>query len=166
VDSDLDVCVEETGGVSEHPAEQLKGDDHNDDPVLCLEKMGVSDPECVMMSSRSFTASAARNLIREPTDCPDLIINRSAQAVDEYDNPDLLPRMYPTLFPEGISGFEVRLEAYFFCSTGKLFADHSFRRHHSFMFVVLNIIQRCTAHLSFIAKSLTLIRSCCSLLIF
>ena len=60
--------------------------------------------------------------------------------------------MYPTLFPIGIGGFEIpdRTCSISFQKQAEYYldlADRSFRYHHSFLFVVLNIIQRRTAHL-------------------
>ena len=70
----------------------------------------------------------------------------------EYNNPDIIPGMYPTLFPAGTGGFEIpdRAGAISFQQQAKHcldLVDRSFRYHHSFLFVVLNIIQRRTAHL-------------------
>jgi hypothetical protein len=64
--------------------------------------------------------------------------------VPEYNNPDLIPGMYPTLFPTGTGGFEIpdRPCAISFQKQAEYYldlADRSFRYHHSFLFVVLNI---------------------------
>ncbi|KLO18886.1 hypothetical protein SCHPADRAFT_818963, partial [Schizopora paradoxa] len=82
----------------------------------------------------------------------DLLIAHGSKPQSEYNNTNLFPGMYPTLFPYGIGGFEqsgqlvkVSMEKqvnYFFDLYG-----HKFRYHSSFMFVALNIIQRRKAHL-------------------
>ncbi|KAG2742618.1 hypothetical protein P692DRAFT_201889980, partial [Suillus brevipes Sb2] len=114
--------------------------------------MGVSDPECDNISGRTFVAAAIKNLFSENTLLPDLVVHRGLNPVNEYKNPDLIPGTYPTLFPFGIGGFEdnsrpvsisFQQQAQYYLNI----ADRSFRYHHSFMFVVLNMIQRRTAHL-------------------
>ena len=116
--------------------------------------MGVSDPKGDKISGRTFTASALHNLIpiNAKDHSPDLILHRSSCAVNEYNNPHLLPGMYPTLFPLGIGGaedsthltklsFQNQVPYYFDLQ------DRSYQYHHSYMFVTLNIIQRWAAHL-------------------
>ncbi|KAG2750130.1 hypothetical protein P692DRAFT_20734175 [Suillus brevipes Sb2] len=60
--------------------------------------------------------------------------------------------MYPTLYPYGVGGFEdpSRPTALSFEHQAKYYlslSDRSFRYHYSFIFVVLNILQRRKAHL-------------------
>jgi hypothetical protein len=165
-DHELDantVFQQETAGFCEHPAELLKRDAHavesvpvddaDDVSVVMLEKMGVSDPESDKISGRTFTAAALRNLYSRSSSQPDLVVHRGWQAIDEYNNPDLLPGMYPTLFPCGIGGFEdkTRPTALSFQQQAQYYlnlADRSFRYHHSYLFVALNMIQRRAAHLN------------------
>jgi len=53
------VFAEETAGFAEHPAETVTGSSRDSDaPLIFLEKMGVSDPEGIKISSHTFTASA------------------------------------------------------------------------------------------------------------
>jgi hypothetical protein len=145
-----DAFAEETAGIDDHPALALNGspgDDH-----IFLEKMGVSDPDCVRIEGRTFTASALRNLVCRPSDCPDLIIHHGQGPVPEYKNPALFPGMYPTLFPLGIGSFEDperKIPVSFAAHVIYLLsiADFQFRYHHSFIFVVHNILQRRQAHL-------------------
>lgn len=164
-DHELDVSRvfhDETAGFSIHPAELLQNADPISDSlssepglqtsVVMLEKMGVSDPECDKISGRTFTAAALRNLHGRSDVQPDLVIHRGTQAINEYNNPDLLPGMFPTLFPFGIGGFEdkSRPTALSFQQQAQYYlnlADRSFRYHHSFLFVALNMIQRRAAHL-------------------
>jgi hypothetical protein len=146
--------LEETAGVSEHPAEVLKADPDTNTPLVLLEKMGVSDPEGAKLTGRTFMSSALKNLIpgASKSQMPDLVIHRSSAAVREYNNPDLVPGMFPTLFPLGLGGFDdpARVTKLSFEAQANAFLDvpdRSFRYHHSYIFVVLNIIQRRTAHL-------------------
>jgi hypothetical protein len=154
--SDADeIFREEAAGISEHPAELLGSSPQGleSEPFgVMLEKMGVADPECDRMPGRLFTAAALRNLVPDGSELPDLVLHRGSMAVSEYSNPDLIPGMYPTLFPVGTGGFEVPDRACTISFNKQAgyyldLADRSFRYHHSFLFVVLNIIQRRTAHL-------------------
>ena len=96
---------DEIAGFSDHPALQV-GQDDAEGPVIFLEKLGVFDPENVLLHGWSFIASALRNLVEKPSDRPDLIIHQSSCPVREYDNPSFFPGMYPTLYPYGTGGFE------------------------------------------------------------
>ncbi|KAJ3965208.1 hypothetical protein EV361DRAFT_974036 [Lentinula raphanica] len=71
----------------------------------------------------------------------------SNDPVVEYNNPDLFPGMFPTLYPLGIGGFENRLQNPHVSldSHARHLLDQSNRAfcyHHFFPFVVLNVIQR------------------------
>ena len=153
IDIDADkVFAEETAGFSEHPAEMLEAEPDTKLPVILLEKMGVSDPEGAKLTGRTFTSSALKNLLPSSSQTPDLILHRSSSAVPEYNNPDLLPGMFPTLFPLGLGGFDdpARVTKLSFKSQANAcldYPDRAFRYHHSYIFVVLNILQRRTVHL-------------------
>lgn len=63
-----------------------------------------------------------------------------------------MPGMFPTLFPLGIGGFEdkgrptslsFQQQSQYYLNT----SDRSFRYHYSYIFVVLNILQRRAVHL-------------------
>lgn len=160
-DNELDVNKvfhEETAGFHLHPATLLYESEEaspsiNDSEVVMIEKMGVSDPECNKFNGRSFVASAMRNVYKSSSqNKPDLVIYRGSQAINEYHNPDLIPGCFPTLFPLGIGGFEMKdcpvslsfqQQAAYYLSLH----DRSFRYHNTFIFVCLNIIQRRQAHL-------------------
>ncbi|KAF6746382.1 hypothetical protein DFP72DRAFT_823179, partial [Ephemerocybe angulata] len=117
--------------------------------------MGVIDPELTRIPARKLTASALRQLApsTDKSDSPpDLILHHGKDPISEYNNPDLIPGMYPTLFPFGIGGFEIksRATAVGFEKQANYYlnlADKSFRYHYFFMFVILNMIQRRRAHL-------------------
>ena len=145
------VFAEETAGFSEHPADIIHTN-KSCEPFVLLEKMGVSDPESVKLTGQAFTSSALKNLVPASSDVPDLILHRSSAAVPEYKTPDLMPGMFPTLFPLGLGGFEdptrvtkLSLEAQ--ANALLDLPDKSFRHHHSYIFVALNIIQRRASHL-------------------
>ena len=145
------VFLEETAGFTEHPAQYLKSSDTGV-PTILLEKTGVSDPEGIKCNGRTLTASALRKLAPAQTNVPDLVIHHSHNAIPEYNNPDLILGMFPSLFPFGIAGFEdpkrtVKISFQAHANALLDVPDHSFRRHHTFMFVILNIIQRRTGHL-------------------
>ncbi len=110
-----EVFAEETAGIAEHPADLLHesnvdntcdsgvGEDDEQYDVSFMERTGVSDPEGVTLSGRSLTASAVHKLFLLPENMrlPDIVISRSYQAQNEYNNPTLIPGMFPTLFPYG-----------------------------------------------------------------
>ena len=114
-----------------------------------IEKMGVSDPESEKVPGRSFTTAAVQNLVKNldsRSDLPDLAIHHGTAAINEYNNPDLFPGMFPTLFPFGIGGFDdkTRPAALTFQQQAQYYFninDRSFRYHYSYMFVALNIWQ-------------------------
>lgn len=154
------IFEEETAGFEEHPASLLQpASDHATDDtadglesVPFLEKMGVSDPESVNISGRTFTAAALRNLIPKSSTQPDLIVHRGAHPISEYNNPDLFPGMFPMLFPFGIGGFEVEsrstpLSFQLQARHSLNLSDRSFRYHHFYVFVVWNLLQRRLAHI-------------------
>ncbi|KAG1801878.1 hypothetical protein EV424DRAFT_1331589, partial [Suillus variegatus] len=106
------------------------------------------------LAGRAFTASALRNLIPQSPNCsqPDIVLHHGANAIPEYNNTQLFLGMYPTLFPYGIGGFEdkTRQTALSFNRQAKHMlniSDCNFRYHESFLFVVLNMLQRRRAHL-------------------
>jgi len=175
-DHELDaqkIFDEETAGFHSHPATAFReskssadahylynsgGDDVKKIDLsqeVMIEKMGVSDPESEKSAGRSFTAAALRNLVKDLDDkseMPDLAIHYGTSPVTEYNNPDLLPGMFPTLFPFGIGGFDdkTRTTALSFQQQAQYYfniSDRSFRYHYSYMFIVLNIWQRRLSHL-------------------
>ena len=141
-----EIFAEETAGFSEHPAQLMTdgSDGSSDIPHLLMEKMGVSDVDGFKISGRSSTASALKNLI--PYRSPDLVLHHSHPAIVEYNNPDLMPGMFPTLFSLGLAGFEhpLRTPKVSFQAHINALLDipnKTFRHHQSFLFVALNIMQ-------------------------
>ncbi|KAG2108182.1 uncharacterized protein F5147DRAFT_577092, partial [Suillus discolor] len=107
--------------------------------------MGVSDPESDKLTGQSFVASAIRNLLpKDVVDSqPNLVIHHGGQPGTEYNNPCFFPGLYPTLFPYGLGGFEIKTQAKYFLSL----SDRAFHYHNSFIFILLNILQHLQAHL-------------------
>ncbi len=106
--SQADLFEEETAGLEPHyVSDATKDVELNDDNenMCLLDRMGVSDVESVKIHGGTFMASALNNLVRSNKK-PDMIMFRGDQPINEYNNPDLMMGMFPTLFPLGISGFE------------------------------------------------------------
>ncbi|CAF2182230.1 unnamed protein product, partial [Rotaria magnacalcarata] len=81
---------------------------------------------------------------------PVYMIPRGNKPVNEYSNPNLLLGVFPTLFPYGCGALEdssrpvqinFREHVRYLLSYG----DRRFEEHHSFIFVLFNILQRRTA---------------------
>lgn len=145
---------QETAGFEPHFAAELASNmnvqDDSDEPLI--ECMGVSDVESVKIQGRTFQAAALMNLIRPPDLKPDMTIFSGNTAIGEYNNPDLIMGMFPTLFPYGKGGFEFhqRKVPVLFESQANYYLDidnRCFRYHESFIFIVMNMIQRRQAHL-------------------
>lgn len=176
-DAELDpekIFGEETAGFMDHPAAEFRtpsntfdvdSEPATNDSDIMLEKMGVSDPESENFGGCTFTASVLHNLVKnldkvEDSNLPDLVIHNSQAAICEYNNPNLVPGMFLTLFPFGIGGFEdkARQTGLSFQQQAQYYLnipDCSFQYHYSFIFIILNIWQRRAAHLhtSFTVKN-------------
>lgn len=90
-------------------------------------------------------AAAVRHMKQQGK--PFLQVPRNPMPVREYFNPELFPRMYPTLFPYGVGGLEDHSRAIaigFNRHLKHLFrlADRRFQEHYSFLFAAFNIVQR------------------------
>jgi len=150
------VFGEETAGFSEHPVMMLADGaaDLLGEQTIMVEKIGMLDPESNKLTGRSFVASAIRNLLpKDAADIqPDLVIHHNGRPVPEYNNPCFFPGLYPTLFPYGLGGFEIksRPTALSFKQQAKYFlsvSNRAFHYHNSFIFVLQNILQHRQAHL-------------------
>ncbi|KAE8250215.1 hypothetical protein A4X13_0g4891 [Tilletia indica] len=140
----------ETAGLDVHPA--VLGEDEDEDPQArtFLEHHGLLDINGISVPAHSRSASALANATG--TERPDLIIRHGATFVEDYNNPELFPGMFPTLFPWGTGGFEQkpRRVPLSFGRQAKYLLDvteSNFRRHWSFIFIVANIRQRRAIHL-------------------
>ena len=121
---------------------------------LFLAKVGGTDAESDNISGCTFIGSALHNLVRDKADTtmPDLILHWGSAAIGKYKNPQLLPGLFPTLWPFGIGGFEdlEQLTHLSLCSQGNYYfdiPDHAFKWHNSFSFIILNILKWHAAHL-------------------
>ncbi|KAF5357491.1 hypothetical protein D9758_012513 [Tetrapyrgos nigripes] len=152
---------QESSSFSEHPSAQFmkpataesETEPFSESRQAILERHGVHDPECTKIPARSMISSALAN-IRTDRDrsIPDLAIHHSYSFVSEYNNPDLICGMFPTLFPLGVGGFENRDRKPYVAFDKQAnyylyYHDRSFRYHYTFLFVVFNIMQRRIAHL-------------------
>ncbi|CAF4503238.1 unnamed protein product, partial [Didymodactylos carnosus] len=75
------------------------------------------------------------------------MIPRSSKPTNEYFNPNLLLGLFPTLFPYRTGAIEdstrpVKVSFKQHIQYLLLYSDKRFERHHSFMFVVFNILQK------------------------
>lgn len=53
-----------------------------------------------------MTSAALRKIAFASKSEPSMFLKYERNAIVEYNNPDLFPGMFPTLFPLGIGGFE------------------------------------------------------------
>ncbi|KAE8250719.1 hypothetical protein A4X13_0g4456 [Tilletia indica] len=140
--------AQETAGLDAHPA-VLEDSDGCDEARTFLEHHGLLDINGISVPAHSRTGSALANATG--TERPDLVIRHGSVFVEDYNNPDLFPGMFPTLFPWGTGGFESkRRTPLSFNRQAKYLLDilePNFRRHWSFIFVVANIKQRRAIHL-------------------
>ena len=154
--------AEETAGLDEHPllgaiqvdatGEGVRRDDN--EIHVELEHTGVIDPDGSAIPARTLQASAFAKLakVAATNELADLYISNGKDAIREYNNTNLLPGMFPTLYPYGIGGFEdsSRNRAISFEDQASYcldLGDRSLRKHRTWLFVVLNMIQRRQAHL-------------------
>jgi len=75
------------------------------------------------------------------------IIPRGSAPGNEYNNPTLLLGLYPTLFPYGAGGFEDTSRPTKISFKKQIqylltYSDRRFEEHHSFIFIVFNMLQR------------------------
>ena len=75
------------------------------------------------------------------------MIPRSKQPANDFSNPELLPGLYPTLFPYGCavpedSSRPTKVSLSQHIRYLLALEDRRFEKHHSFMFVLFNMIQR------------------------
>ncbi|KAE8231098.1 hypothetical protein CF326_g3896 [Tilletia indica] len=138
----------ETAGIEPHAGLTADDDIAADLGRTFLEHHGMLDVNGVSIPSHARTASALSNATG--TERPDLIIKHGSSFIQDYNNPQLFPGMFPLLFPWGIGGFESERDAPFSFNKQATYlldlADPAFRRHWSFVFVVANIKQRRAIH--------------------
>lgn len=108
-----------------------------------LENVGITNLD---MNHVSLNAMKAATLKHLKGGGGYLTIQHGSQPVSEYDNADLFPLLYSTLFPYGTGGFHKGRESKLsFESLGKHYLnlhDRRFQEHYSFMFIFFNMIQR------------------------
>ncbi len=112
------VFEEETAGMNEHPGSPANLRDSGGQPPhdnaigkMFLERTGVCDPEGSTLLGRDLHTSVVRNMMKisRMDKNADLYIANSVKPIAEYDNPSLIPGMFPTLFPLGVRGLMTRV---------------------------------------------------------
>ena len=120
--------------------------------VFFFDRSGVFDPESNAVPGCNLTSSALHNIAAASNLNSSIGVHYDLDPISEYNNPDLFPGMFPTLFPLGIGGFEesnrrpsasLEMQAKYLLTL----ADHSFHYHYFYIFFVLNLIQQRKAHL-------------------
>ncbi|KAE8251867.1 hypothetical protein A4X13_0g3812 [Tilletia indica] len=144
----LSLFDHETSGLENHPGILADAEEDDDNGRTFLEHHGVIDVNGVRIPEHARTASALRNATGQER--PDLVVRHGSSFIQDYNNPDLFPGMFPTLYPWGTGGFEgTRATPLSFERHSKYLldlADPAFRRHWSFIFIVANIKQRRAIH--------------------
>ena len=126
--------------------------DDEENPTI-IESTGVVDFDGSAVSGQSALATAVFNLLNPHHDdgLPDLILPRAGDPISEYDNPYLMPGMFPTLFPYGTGGLEgdrpIRISFQEHANYLLSLHDPAFKHHRLFLFIVLNILKQCNGHL-------------------
>ncbi|KAE8193416.1 hypothetical protein CF335_g5594 [Tilletia laevis] len=109
-----------------------------------LEHHGLVDLNGVRVPGHHRMAAALANTIG--SERPDLVIKHGTSFVNDYNNPELFPGMFPALFPWDVGGLGGKREVPLsFARRGSSLldlADPAFRQHWSYIFVVANIKQR------------------------
>ena len=118
----------------------------NQSPEIPFERLVISDVEGHITSGD--LQLAAINHVRKNHGAF-LTVPHGGVPENEFDNPSLFPKMFPTLFPYGVGGFEDGNRKYkisFKCHVKHLLNlnDKRFQTHHSFSFIAFNILQRRT----------------------
>ncbi|KAJ3522430.1 hypothetical protein NMY22_g11894 [Coprinellus aureogranulatus] len=104
----------------------------------------IADVNC-NATSQELRAAAMAHMKRYER--PYLEIPHGRQPEKEFYNADLLPNIYPCLFPYGVGGFENSRKSTplsFARQIRRVFslADRRFQEHYSFLFTVFNILQK------------------------
>ena len=129
-----------SGYTNEFPPMEMEADDKK----IPFESVLITDVDG-HASSNVLRAAAIRHFNRIEKGY--LEMPHSAKPESEFWNPQLFPKLYPSLFPYGIGGFEdsrrvhrisLRDQTRHFLNL----ADRRFQTHPSFMFMVFNILQR------------------------
>ena len=119
--------------------------DHSNDPIP-FEKLVIADVEG-HVNSNELRLAALKHI--QKTDGSFLTIPHGPHPENEFNNPLLFPKMFPTLFPYGIGGFEDENRKHKISLNRHVkhllkLNDKRFQEHHSFSFIAFNILQRRT----------------------
>ena len=109
----------------------------------------ISDHVLNKVRADVASRSASMETSEEMTEEEEFVymIPRSKQPANDFSNPDLLPGLYPTLFPYGCgvpedSSRPTKVSLNQHIRYLLALEDRRFEKHHSFMFVLFNMIQR------------------------
>ena len=119
--------------------------DHSKDPIP-FEKLIIADVEG-HVNSNELRLAALKHIQKKEGSF--LTIPHGPNPENEFGNPLLFPKMYPTLFPYGIGGFEEESRKHKISLKRHVkhllqLNDKRFQEHHSFSFIAFNILQRRT----------------------
>ncbi|CAF1436248.1 unnamed protein product [Adineta steineri] len=160
IENAVDANAERTG-FTDDPLTNAAGNDESNTSNICpMNTSAVLDVNGTTISSEDIGVhllrkvnkdliSASSDLIEKSTEDEDdvYMIPRSHMPIKDYFNPELLLGLYPTLFPYGFGApqdssrpVSVSLEQHIRYLLA--YDDQRFEKHHSFMFVLFNIMQR------------------------
>jgi hypothetical protein len=113
-------------------------------PELSWESVVITDIDC-LTNSNDMRSAAFRHVKNKGKGY--IEISHDPEPVNEFWNPELFPKIYPSLFPYGIGGFEdpqreVPLSMKRHVKYLLNLKDRRFQEHYSFMFTVFNMLQR------------------------
>ena len=116
--------------------------DHSKDPIP-FEKLIIADVEG-HVNSNELRLAALKHIQKKEGSF--LTIPHGPNPENEFGNPLLFPKMYPTLFPYGIGGFEEESRKHKISLKRHVkhllqLNDKRFQEHHSFSFIAFNILQ-------------------------
>ena len=118
------------------------GEDSEEFETL-MENVGIANLDMNHVSSNAMKAAALKHL---KDGGGYLAVQHGSQPVSEYDDENLFPLLYPTLFPYGTGGFsKCQKTKLSFEALGQHYLglfDKRFQEHYSFMFVFFNMIQQ------------------------
>ena len=132
---------------SDAPMSRYDATDDSQDTLTnhhAFESILISDVD-VHASPNELKAAAIRHLTRNGAGF--IQVTRGSNPESEFDHFELFPKMFPSLFPYGIGGFEhpdrkrkisLRTHAKHLLRL----TDDRFQTHHAFQFIAFNILQR------------------------
>jgi hypothetical protein len=155
-----EVVDEREGYVPDPLADANERGERIDSTIIPIHISGVLDVKGTSVTSQDINShllqrlrvDAGKSLITfGETDMNDndfvYMIPHGSKPTNEYLNPNLLPGLYPTLFPYGQGGLEdvtrpIKVPMKDHVRYLLNYDDKRFEKHHSFLFIVFNMMQR------------------------